>query len=217
MKNSNVFFMVLLMLMASQSVFAQARIGVKGGLNMASMLFEINGDPAFGDDLQALPGFNAGLIFDFPMGNLLSLESGLTVNQKGYHILQEGTLSSVDLRTRNYFLDVPFMLKARLELGGIAAYLGAGPYVGFGLSGRTVGDFTVLGVPMSGDSDVVWGNESGADFKRFDYGAVLGAGIEIKQVLIGLSYGYGIANLAPQDNRDLRNRVLSLSLGYFFE
>lgn len=69
------------------------------------------------------------------------------------------------------------------------------------------------------EDKVVWGSDAEeSDFKRLDFGLIMGAGVEIKAIQIGLSYDLGLANITPDtDNGNkVHNRILALSVAYKF-
>jgi hypothetical protein len=55
--------------------------------------------------------------------------------------------------------------------------------------------------------------------KSTDYGLNIGVGLDINNFIVGLNYGWGIANLSTidDDHNKANNYVLSISLGYKFD
>src|SRR5690606_18165936 len=97
--------------------------------------------------------------------------------------------------------------------------LGAGPYVGFGLSGKNklnrIGD----------DGDVSSNTLSKFKFgkdeyqKGVDFGANIMAGVKLGGgFLINANYGLGLTNIAGDKfpSNDVKNRVLSFGIGFEF-
>jgi hypothetical protein len=88
-----------------------------------------------------------------------------------------------------------------------------------GLSGGSKLETTYGGNTESDTEAVNWGSDAeNDDFKRLDFGLVAGAGVEINSILIGVSYGYGLANISSYtaDGTRVSNRILSVSAGYRF-
>jgi len=103
-----------------------------------------------------------------------------------------------------------------------AVFLGAGPYVGFNVSGKTKWDVDVSGGEWtgstSGDEDINFG--SGDDeMKVIDAGANFLAGYKFGNgLLINAGYGLGLSNLSNSSDSDNKfsNRVLSFGVGFQF-
>ena len=91
-----------------------------------------------------------------------------------------------------------------------------GPYVGIGLSGKMKGEVSIDGETTSQEIDIEWGSDIDSDFKRMDFGLIVGTGVELNSIQIGLNYSLGLANILPQNNVKFRNRVLGISFGYKF-
>jgi outer membrane protein W len=92
-----------------------------------------------------------------------------------------------------------------------------GPYVGIGLSGKMKGEVSIDGETTSQEIDIEWGSDiASSDLKRMDFGLIIGAGVELNSIQIGLNYSLGLANISPQTNVKIRNRVLGISVGYRF-
>ena len=211
MKTAIKFFLIIIISMISFHSYAQS-FGVKGGLNLANMIVEDeDGGPITGDELKMNPGFHIGAAFDYPFSDILSLETGLILNTKGFKIKEE--LSAITLKTNLIYIDIPITLKASYDLGGVKLYGLAGPYVGMGLSGKNK-------VEMDDETDsekIVWGNNVDTDnYKRLDMGLSFGGGIEISTIQIGISYDLGLANIFPDNDYGYiaKNRVLKFSVGY---
>ena len=117
------------------------------------------------------------------------------------------------------YLDIPLSAKASFDLGGTKIYGVFGPYLGFGLSGKSKYEEAFDGETESDEEDIKWGSdEDESDLKRLDFGLTMGAGVEINSIQIGLSYALGLANISPYTDggSKINNRVLGLSVGYKF-
>ena len=93
----------------------------------------------------------------------------------------------------------------------IKPYVEAGPYVGFGLYGRS---WLTLGNDDESD-EINWGSEPG-ELKRLDFGLNFGAGVELGRVILGASYGLGLADISNFDSSSIKNRVIRITLGVKF-
>ena len=87
-----------------------------------------------------------------------------------------------------------------------------------GIRGKIKSEVTSGGNTIADQEDVNWGSGDQYDLKRFDFGLTFGAGIEINSIQIGLSYGFGLANISPVTDNGMKicNRVLAISAGYKF-
>lgn len=190
-------------------------IAIKGGLNLAKML-QKDDKNTYSDDQSMKLGFHVGATADFPINDFLSFEPGLFLTTKGFKDESDVMGAKTSIKTSLYYLDVPLTLKASHDLGDLKIYGAAGPYVGFGLSGKTKSTVEFMGKEESGTEDIKWGSGDDDDLKRLDFGLTIGAGVEISAFIVGLSYDLGLANISPyQDNgTKIKNRVLKLSVGY---
>jgi len=210
MKNlSRVLFIALLVLVSSQT-FAQ-RFGVQAGVNLSNMLMK-DDDFNYSDemDLGSLLGFNAGVNFEMGFGSLISVEAAAIANSKGFKLEEDGDFIKLNM----LFIDVPVLLKVGPSFGPAKVFAAAGPYVGFGLTGKGI-------VEIDGEretEDISWGNDIEDDTKRLDYGAKFGVGAEISGFTIGAYYNLGLANTATdtENNYKENHRFISISVGYKF-
>lgn len=189
---------------------------IKSGLNLAKMLYIID-DFNYGSVYSNNPGMHMGLSIDLPSDQFLTYEPGLFISSKGY--ILEYKMNEVIIEELNlYYLDIPINLKASYDIlkSGIKVIGTFGPYFGFGLSGNFI---KKAGKKEVENYKIEWGNNQYKDqFKRFEIGYTTGLGLEIKSLMVGISYDHGLTNiLVNQESGDKRkNRVLKLSLGYIF-
>ncbi len=182
--------LVLIGLVAFSS-FGQ-RIGLKAGLNMSTLAFD--GD----DDTKMLLGIHLGAVAEFEFSENLAFEPGLLFSQKGTDYDVDG-----DMKTRLNYLDIPF--NVRYKIGSFFAQ--AGPQVGIGLSGtQELGDE---------EEDIEFGSDEG-QLKRIDLAFSFGVGMNFDQFQVSANYGLGLTNLSNWEGDDVKNRVISVSLGYYF-
>jgi len=192
-------------------------IGLKGGLNLASVL-EKDNDHDYSQDYIPKAGFHAGITADIPLKDMFYLETGLLFEQKGfrYHIDVQGL--EIKARTVLYYLDLPVNMKLRYKVEeelNVTATLG--PYIGYGLWGNYRESFD-FGGATDIELEIKWGNGEDDAVKRLDWGIGIGIGAEYAGLTVGLSFDLGLANLSPYtgDGDKLKNRVVRLSAGYFF-
>jgi hypothetical protein len=211
MKNCIKLLFVILLISVTTNSYSQT-FGVKAGLNLSKMLWK-NDRGNYTDYLKMKPGFHFGATAEFPIDEIFSFEPGLLFSTKGYKWALGG-----DINLTLYYFDLPLNLKAVYYIKQAKIYGTFGPYLGIGLSGKTEYDLIINGKPESGNEDIKWGTSEDDSFKRFDFGLNFGTGIEIKSILLGVSYELGLANIEanPIDGSRLSNQVISISVGYKF-
>jgi len=213
-KASKFLFIILISLLCFQS-YAQT-FGIKGGLNLSNMLIESDGET---EDLKMNPGFHIGGIIDFQFTDLLSLETGIILDTKGFKFEDEGSGYSYKEKLNLFYLDIPVVLKVSIDVGSSVKIFGvAGPYIGVGLTGKWKSVEEYQGDEDTDEEKVDWGNTDDDHLKRFDYGLEFGAGVEIKAFLIGVSYDLGLANISAYTDYEtkIKNRVLRITVGFWF-
>jgi hypothetical protein len=212
--------LVCLMGITSQS-FAQ-RLGIKAGLNLSNMTFKDN-EQTYSDDFKSLPGFHAGLTAEFMAGNPFSIETGLLYTTKGFKFSEKETFMGdtyeVEAKRTLHYLEIPLLAKLNVDLGAATLFGTAGPYVAMGIGGNDKYTAKYNNESNSETEDIKWGtDEDKDDLRPLDYGLSFGAGVEIRSIQLGVSYGLGLANISAYraDDDVVKNRVLSVSIGYKF-
>ena len=210
MKNLNKGLFIGLLLIAGVQTYAQ-KIGIQGGINLSTLVDkDDNTDYADLLDYENNPGFNAGITLELSLSKLLSVEVGAMVDSKGTKMSEGENYLKLNL----LYADVPVLVKVGPSLGPVKVFGAAGPYVGFGLTGKTS-----LKIAGETTTEVMkWGDGEENDFKRLDYGAKFGIGAEVMGFTIGAYYSMGLANIASETSGGYKemNRVISVSVGYKF-
>jgi hypothetical protein len=213
--------MIVVIAMTMTTGLVAQNFGVRAGLNLAKIQMDIEGEN--NDPIKIRPGFHLGVTAEFPMAQRVSFETGLLLSQKGFSI---SDVEYVDYDTYKaeggtslLYLDIPLTFKAWADLGGARLYGALGPYVGFGLSGRSKYELSYNEFSETQEEDINWGSGEEDQLKRLDYGLSMGAGIELGAFQIGVSYGLGLANILSLDQEDtsMKNRVFGVSLRYGFK
>jgi hypothetical protein len=202
---------------------------IRVGINSANISVTDNGRV---DEANALTSFQVGFIGDVSLGGPVYLQPGLVFTGKGSKV-QRGTpgTNGYYKQTFNpYYIEVPVNLVFKAPLGSTSKFfVGAGPYLAMGIAGKTKTEGqTLLGqyntdrdIDFSNDDPTTLSDEEGAGFgivKRFDYGLNGTAGIEGKNIVLGVGYGLGLAKLQSGSNNSADNnnkhRVWSFTLGF---
>jgi hypothetical protein len=214
-------FLGALLLFVGTSLSAQS-FAVKGGLNLANVSFSDDSGLLEGEDTDTdtRTTFHIGATADFPLGNVLSFQTGLIYQNRGfsqeYSETVDGVMANAKISQQVAYLDIPLTLKANFDLGSLGAYVYGGGYVGIGLAGELEIELDSPVFSFSDSEDLEFGEDG--DVNRLDYGALIGAGVEFNSIFVEVSYGLGLANLIPDpiDDESAKNRLLSLSVGYRF-
>ena len=194
-------FAALLLLGIGQAN-AQVRLGVKGGLNIASVHFST-------DVLQSdnVTGFQVGPMIEGSLPLVgLGFDAAILYAQKG---LETKTVGGEKTTLKNDYIDVPVNLKWKLGLPVMKVYLAAGPYVGFRVGGNKIWE-----LPGSMVDQV--------KTKSFSAGLNFGAGVElISHLQVGLNYGLGLTNNYSMESLSLtksdgKNRGWSVTAAILF-
>lgn len=177
-----------------------AGVGIKAGYSLAKFSQQSTEPLAFA--WENLPYYTGGLSFEGGFG-FISVQSEILYVRMG------GKYAAGELEFRFDYVQVPVLLKlAIVPAGPVRPFICAGGYGSYlikaeGLIGPDKADLT-------------------ADYQRFDYGLVGGAGLAFKLALISLSvegrYNYGLMNImkAPPAGDSMKNRCLMALVGVSF-
>ncbi len=163
------------------SVQAQdARMGIKGGLNVTNLYLEdVN-------DENARFGFNLGLYGQILSSDVFAIQPELLFSTKGAKWEYTGALDqTIDFNTN--YLDLPVLAVFKL---GKSAEIHAGPYAGYLLSAK---------IKYDGDFANGTDNIDRDDLNTIDYGLVGGFGLNFGAMQVGARYNYGLAKIADSD------------------
>lgn len=195
MKN---FVLLVLMCFSSMTLSGQQFL-LKGGLNFNNVSTEKE------IDISTSNGFHAGLGIETPVISLLNVGTGIYYTRRGYKSNETTMEGDVTID----YLDVPVDFMLKIKPGDVVGVLiSAGPYFSYGISSSV---FDIDGIRKDGYDN----NE--IDLKRIDAGINIGAGIEVSNFRLSTAYGVSLTDLGSIEDNKLKNRVLSISLGYLFD
>lgn len=215
---------ILFVISSLEKVSAQSKVrfGLKGGVNFADMKYEPKDNTNGMPNSNSLTSYHIGLVADMPLTGFLSVQPGVMLNSIGTKAeYKNSTLGDYTMKVNPVYVDIPVNLLFKAGIGDNSKfYIGAGPYLGYGVSGKvTYSADTPLGSGQT-DHDIKFGNGNGDDLKSADIGGNILAGFEFNNLLVGAQYGLSFTNNAPggSDNASkiLRNKVLSFSVGILF-
>lgn len=205
--------LLLVAVSTAATAFAQTnppvQFGIKIGPNFSSYTSKADGDKTTSKMLTSLAG---GVYANIPLADEFAFQPSLLYEGKG------GKEKDVDIKTTLSYLEIPLDFIFRPSMSdGSRFFVGVGPYVGYGIGGKTKG--TVMDVSTSFDPFKEDGVGGSAALKRFDAGASVQLGYEFAGGFnIGINSELGLINIANNGDskNSFRNTSFGVSLGYTF-
>ena len=192
------------------------KFGIVGGLNVSTIRQGGEAAELANSLYKSKVGYHVGVRTEFGLSkavNGLYLDASALLSVKGVKAEFLGTV------THNAaYLEIPIHAGYKYAITDNFSVFGSfGPYVGFGLFGKTKASFL--------DETISYDTFKGEDsiIKRFDWGLGLNAGVEINnKIRVGVGYDLGLANISKPiegedaDDAPLRNRNFTVSVAYMF-
>jgi hypothetical protein len=222
------------LIVGSLACFAQTdspiSFGIKGGINFSNLQQSSSGSSSTTAS-GSLTSFHAGVFADFKVSDAISVQPQLLYTGKGAsnkeNDSEDGFSASDNVKLNLYYLHLPVYALYHAPVGDNDFFIGAGPFISYGLSGNEKGSVSFSGDDGSGsgtttqteniNQKVDFGSSDSTGIKRMDYGASVMAGFKFRNgFLISASYDLGLANIAPGGEADIKTRVFSVSVGYSF-
>ncbi|MBQ9204419.1 MAG: PorT family protein [Prevotella sp.] len=176
--------------------------GVRVGHNASSMDGET-------EAAGVKSGITAGVSVDYNIIKSLSLVSGLYYSAKGFGYVGEDN----DDRAELSYVQIPLQLSYRIEtVTKVQFHFNVGLYGAYGLGGSLKLMPQDLAYFYKFDQDAFGDN---GFFKHLDIGLTAGAHMQLGHFLIGLTYEYGLSDIAKVYG-EFNNRNIALTLGYNF-
>lgn len=216
MKKTVLFLVVVLSSMgaSAQQYWDSSRadqlvtFGIRGGVN-ASKQYAMD-DQA---DRDFHLGYQVGVAVDLNLARSFSINTGLTMIQKGWHWDYDDSRGKQDVKDNATYLEIPIQASYRVALSDQAQFqLNLGPYFAFGL----FGDQKVTSTFPNGDNYSIDTFDEFEGGKKFDCGVTVGAGFVFSHIYLGVSYERGLINVSNDENKRFQNSTIALSIGYNF-
>jgi hypothetical protein len=182
-----------------------------------------NGKNTFGDKLenQLITGYHLGAHAQIPIAPSFFFQPGLLFSVKG----AKATEGNNSITYKLNYVELPLNLVYKAALGRGYLFLGFGPYLAYGVSGKATYDLAGFGKTTR---DVDFKNEIEASdpfltpyFKAWDAGGNIFVGYELRNGLfLQLNTQLGMLDIHPKDKRipgdkaSIKNTGFGLSLGY---
>jgi len=185
--------------------------GIKGGMNIANLSGDT--DTELGR-LKSKIGFNVGFFADFRQSEKFSVQLELLYSTQGAQIKIDENYGGISItgydRLNLGYINVPVMAKYYVSE---KFTIEAGPQIGFLVSAQEKYSIEASnGESDSGSEDII------ENFQTVDFGLNFGLGYDITSKLnANFRYNLGLTNIAetePGDDTNVKNSVISISLGY---
>ena len=171
------------------------KIGVKVGYGMSG--YTLNFDSP--ETAKMAKGLNAGLIYEHPINDMMSLRADVVYNTLGSDDYQEvdvlGVMTEYTTKRNVNYLQI--VVSPKFNFG--PAYAFVGPYFGYALSDETKTSVKVPIIPAVSttvDNFKLHEDAGIGDFdNKMDYGLNLGFGVNFSSMFVELNVGYGLANI----------------------
>lgn len=215
-------------LAVSASLAANAQksgLYVRAGMNLADT--KESGGP---DVTRSVVSFQAGLMGDVVINKIFSLQPSVIFSGKGakFNYGESGSPSYV-ATSRPAYIEIPvnFVVKYPFYPKHYNFFLGAGPYIAFGVSGKRDINGEIGGTEFSHNNSITFTDEQRSyDFeeyaglgvvKKVDYGYNGIAGIRYRRAMFALNYSWGKMDIQKDINPEnvrIKHNVFSILLGY---
>ncbi len=222
MKKHVIFGALLCMGLCATSALPAQNIGVKGGINLASIANSA-AEASFSDyKATAITGIQAGLIAELPILPIFAIQPELLWIQKGGRSTYSVLGSEVESRVRYNHIQIPVLAKVKATTEGSAFGLNffGGPFASFSLNGKAETETrTPLGT-VTNERKIEYGKDDSVE-RRIDWGLTFGLGASFGALFVDLRYDLGINNLlddsvntgGQNDKPYLRTRGIGLTAG----
>ena len=183
---------------------ADIRFGIKAGGNMARPMGADAKDPLA--TLKSRVGFMGGVFLAVDFGRVVSVQSEILYTMKGAtYVALDDTFTD---KLYADYIEVPLLLKLRIPAPVVQPFIFGGPTVGFKLQEKL----------MSNGEEVPL---TDALLKDNDYGAIVGAGVNLgKHLILDVRYSLGLqkvkAIIDGAIEPDFKNGVWSATIGIVF-
>jgi hypothetical protein len=174
---------------------------------------------------RVLPG--GGIVADYKVSPSVTVRSGINFLQQGIKmnatiedIGEQVTQIETQAKANLSYLQVPVNVLYTTK-GAVSFYAGGGPYVSFGISGKTKQETTYKYEDGTSETEKEEGDafkkdENGdAAFKRFDYGVGALAGVKMGNLFAHVGYQFSLGNISKTPEEKYKHRGLQLTVGYY--
>jgi len=197
---------------------AQMGRGLEVGIKAGPTFSTVSVDDDDGTDFSNRTAFGVGAFLRIPLGSLIAFQPELLYVGKGTKATG-ADLEDVELGLELNYIEIPLLIQIPFGAGqGATPFIFAGPSLAF----ETGCTFSLESEGASLDLDCDEGDEEDLELerKKFDYGAIIGAGLRLPlgsgAFHIEARYTLGLANLDDSASGDdsFKNRSAAVYAGY---
>ena len=213
------FLSFFLTMFTTSHLYSQANhwiFGIEAGINYSNSTEETA--PL---DKNKFILYRVGVEVNYLLTPNIFFQSGVIYSAKGIGSKGEGKIGKMNINGKidlnQQVLQLPLYLGYTINLRNNKLNFIIGPYVAYGIGGKTNANGLINGNPFNkkvdtfGDGDIL---------KKFDFVLGLGAGYEIKHWYVKANYELGLLDIGHSNimggKLSYKNRIASLSLGYHF-
>ena len=211
---------IAVVLLIAAPAAGQVRIGVAGGLNLASLMVSSETDDV--PDFESVTRMSIGASATMPISDRWAFQLAGGYSQRGGlgDLSEDGVDINLTLKTDFYELAGLGVMRFPLSGDRVSAHLLAGPALALEASCEidVQAHFEGTNVEINEDCD---SGEFRLDRANLDLGLVGGGGIEIGAseslgVSLGVRYNFGLLDLDETERDVLKHRSLSLRVGLVY-
>ncbi|MCY4573510.1 MAG: porin family protein [Gemmatimonadetes bacterium] len=207
-----------LFLLTPAPTAAQTKLGITGGLNLASV--DISSESGLVPDFESVTRLSLGLSATIPISETWGLQLAGGYSQKGAMSSFTEDGANVESTLKMDYIELAALGMVHLPVSGerVSAHLLAGPALALETSCGISAQASFMGSDLEISEDC---DDSGPDRSNFDVGLAGGGGIEIGlSDALGVSldalYTFGFLDMDKADDDSLKHRVLSLRVGLVY-
>lgn len=225
--------LILLSAIALSISVAKAQVFyAQGGVNLANITKNTAGETS---DNNMLTTFNAGLLGRFGISKIFDLETGLLFTGRGSkaetYFSGNADDNYIKSKFNPYYIELPLNAVIKFPLtpnGDHSLFVHAGPYAAIGVGGKSKIETKFIGLTSTSTETIKFNDDDPSTsaqedaaydkLKRFDFGANVGAGLDLGSVILKANYclGFTKINSTETNNGDddkNKYRTLSISVG----
>jgi hypothetical protein len=220
---SMILVLIVLLAFPSYSQIGKLKLGIRGGLNLATSNEELPNVPELeGGNFthNVIPRLGIGVFAEYPLLQKFYLQLNVLYNQKGDRF--KGTyvedfvgIIDVDSRYMYDYLTVPVLLKYQFLNSEAKPYLILGPEIGYLLKAKQKLDASIMVIDLDTalvDTDIK-DNLKSVEF-AFSFGAGINFPVGQFKGFIEGRYGLGLTAINKEGDQNIRNSVIYFNLGF---
>lgn len=198
------------------SCFYKFKYGVEAGLTLFNLQTKYNGE-VNNDNVNSRAGFHVAATALYTITSAMFVLTMLDFAMKGSNYKYTSGGYTDLYKIQLFYLQLPILFAYNIAV--IQAYTISalvGPYFAVGLGGKNKWEYTYDGQTESGSEKVKYGKEN--DFRRADYGAIIGFMVMRELFSFRVAYQLGLKNIHPTGANDAseKNRGFNFTVGYRF-